>query len=143
MSQYCGLNSDISPRQPLDVVGQGTGRVKARKCGLRQRQFNGQSKSHACKKRKMRNSFTTCEGQAGIQPFPGKLGSITWSGDLGRQTPSLCMFPHSFLFPQLYMLTMVPNGTENPFGQLNSAVPSVSPPKFLCTSNSCDDRVGW
>lgn len=103
MSQYCGLNSDISPRQPLDVVGQGTGRVKARKCGLRQRQFNGQSKSHACKKRKMRNSFTTCDGQAGIQPFPGKLGSITWSGDLGRQTPSLCMFPHSFLFPQLYM----------------------------------------
>ena len=40
--------------------------------------------------------------------------------------------PLSFLFPQLYTLSMMPYGMEYPFGQLGSAVPAVSPPSFLC-----------
>ncbi|KAK4824175.1 LOW QUALITY PROTEIN: hypothetical protein QYF61_011472, partial [Mycteria americana] len=34
---------------------------------------------------------------------------------------------------KLYMLSMTPYGVEQPFGQLGSAVPAVSPPSFLCT----------
>lgn len=37
------------------------------------------------------------------------------------------MFPPFFCFPQLYLLSMTPYGMEFPFGQLGSAVLSVSP----------------
>ena len=51
------------------------------------------------KQSKTRNSFTTSRQQAGAQPSPGKQGSITCNGYLGRQTPSLRTSPPSFLFP--------------------------------------------
>jgi len=41
--------------------------------------------------------------------------------------------PSSFFFPPLYMLSIMPYGMEYPFGQLGSAVPAVSPSRFLCT----------
>ena len=85
------------------------------------------------KQSKTRNSFTASHGQAGVQPSPGKQGSIMCNSYLGRQVPSLQMSPTSFFFPQLSMLSMMSYGLEYPFGQLGSAVPAVSPPSSLCT----------
>lgn len=43
------------------------------------------------------------------------------------------MSPPSFVFPQPYMLSMIPYGLGHPFGVLESAVQAVSPPSLLCT----------
>ena len=82
-------------------------------------------------------------GQAGVQPSPGKQGSITRNGDLGRQTPSLWMSLPSSFFPQLYMLSMTSYGMEYPFGQFGSAVLCVSPPNFLGTPSPLAGGVVW
>ncbi|KAK4832400.1 hypothetical protein QYF61_022535 [Mycteria americana] len=50
------------------------------------------------------------EGEAGVQPSPGKQGSITRNGYLGRQTPSLQTSAPSSFFHRLYMLSMTPYG---------------------------------
>lgn len=93
------------------------------------------------KQRKTRNSFTTPHEQAGVQLSLGKLGSITFNGDLGTQIMSLQIAPPSLLFSQLYMLTMMTYGVECPFGQLDSAVPAVSPLNSLCTPSFLIGRV--
>jgi len=41
-----------------------------------------------------------------------------------------CLPLFLLLPPQLYMLSMTSYGMEYPFGQLGSAVPAVSPPRF-------------
>ena len=51
------------------------------------------------KQSKTRNSFTTSHRQAGVQPSPGKQGSIMGNGYLGRQMPSLQMSPPFLLLP--------------------------------------------
>ena len=61
--------------------------------GLRSRQCNRQSKSCARKQSKLRNLFTPSHQQAGVQPLPGKQGSITCNSFLGRQMPSLRVPP--------------------------------------------------
>jgi len=38
---------------------------------------------------------------------------------------------------------MTSYGMENPFGQLGSAVPTVSPPRFLCIPSLCAGRAVW
>ncbi|NXL45419.1 KSR2 Kinase, partial [Podilymbus podiceps] len=81
---------------------------------------------------KPRNSFPPSHGQAGVQPSPGKQGSIARNGELGRQTPSLRTSPPSSSFPRLYMPSVTPCGVEHPLGPLGSAVPAVSPPGSLC-----------
>ena len=80
-------------------------------------------------------------GHAGIQPSPGKQGSITGNGYLGRQMPSGRTSPPSSFFPQLYTLSKVSYGLEYPFGQLGSAVLAVPPPSFLCPPRH--SLVGW
>jgi len=83
------------------------------------------------KQNKESNSFTTFHRQAGVQPSPGKQGFVTHNGYLGRQTPSLQMsLPSSS--PQLYIMSVMSYGMEHHFGQLGSAVPAVSSPKFSC-----------
>ena len=94
-----------------------------------------------CKQNKTRNSFTTSRGQAGAQPSPGRQGSITRNGALGRQTPSLQASPTSFFFSQLYILGMMPYGPEYPFGQTESTLLAVSPPNFLCPSSPLAGRA--
>jgi len=84
------------------------------------------------KKSKPRNSFSASHRQAAVQQFPGKQGSITHDGYLGRQMPSPWTSLPSF-FPWLYMLSVTPYGMEYPFGQLGSGVPAVSPTSSLCT----------
>ena len=44
--------------------------------------------------------------------------------------------PPFLLLPQLYVLSTTPYGTEQPFGQLGSAVLAVPPPSFSCTWQS-------
>jgi len=85
------------------------------------------------------NSFTTSQGQADVQPSPGKQGSVTHTGYLGRQTSSDRMSPPSF--PQLFLLRMMLHDMGCPFGQLGSAVPAVSQPSFLCTPSPLADGV--
>ena len=70
---------------------------------------------------------------------PGKQGSITRNGDLGRETPSLPMSPPSFFFPQLYILSMTSYGMRYPFGQFGSAVLAVPPP----VPASCAPGRAW
>jgi len=65
--------------------------------------FNRDSKSCAHKQSKIRNSFMASHQQTGVQPSPGKQGSITCNGYLGRQMPSFQMPPPSFFFPQPYI----------------------------------------
>ena len=124
-------SQQLSPTQPLAHSPQWNGgenrKSKNEKTrGLRERQSNRYSKSRAHKQSKTRNSFTTSHRQAGVQPSPGKQGSITPNAYLGRQMPSLRTSPPSFFFPQLYMLSMTSYGMEYPFGHLGSAVPAVS-----------------
>lgn len=38
----------------------------------------------SCMNKKKRNLFTTFGGWTGVQPFPGKLGSVIHDGALGR-----------------------------------------------------------
>jgi len=90
-----------------------------------------------------RNSFTTSHRQAGVQPSPGKQGSITCNCYLGRQTPSLQTSTSFFFFPRPYMLSMALYGMAYPFGQLGSAVPAVSPPNFLCTPSPLIGGAVW
>jgi len=45
----------------------------------------------------------------------------------------------SFFFPQLLLLSMMSYGVQYAFGQLGSAVPTVSPPSFLCTPSLLAD----
>jgi len=86
-----------------------------------------------CRQSKRRNSFPAAHRQAGVQPTPGKQGSIACNSYLGRQMPSLQTSSPSFFFLQLYMPSMTPYCMEYPLGQLGSAVPAMSPPNFLCT----------
>uniref|UniRef100_A0A672TUX7 Dipeptidase n=1 Tax=Strigops habroptila TaxID=2489341 RepID=A0A672TUX7_STRHB len=66
----------------------------------------------------------------GVQPSPGKQGSIIENSCLGRKMPSCTPF---LLLSQLCMLNMTSYGMEYPLGQLGSAVLAVSPPRFFCT----------
>jgi len=54
-----------------------------------------------------------------------------------RVSPILLLLPHAS-----YMLSMASYGTEDPFGQLGSAVPAVSPPNSLCTPSPLAGGVG-
>ena len=45
--------------------------------------------------------------------------------------------------PPVWLLSKMSYGREYPFGQLGSAVPTVSPPNFLCTSNLLTGRAVW
>ena len=87
--------------------------------------------------------FTTSHRQAGVQPPPGKQGSLMHNSYLGRQAPSLRTSPPSFFFPQLYMLSMTSYGMEYPLGQLWSAVAAVSPPNSLCSPSLFTGGAVW
>jgi len=95
-----------------------------------------------CKQSKIRNSLTASRGQAGVPPSPGTQGSVTCSGYLGRQMPAVNV-PPSFCFRWLYVLGLMPRGTEYPLGQLGSAVPAVSPPSFCCSPSLLAAGVVW
>jgi len=65
-------------------------RVKVRKLmGRDKDSLTDKAKSHMCKQSEIRNSLTASHRQAGVQPSPGKLSSITQNSDVGRQMPSL------------------------------------------------------
>ena len=118
----------------LSGMGQRIRKVKVRKLvGWDKDSLIDKAKAKQHKQSKRRNSFITSHQQAGVQPSPGKQGTITHNSYLGRQMPSLWTSPPSFFFPPLYMLSMTSYGMEYPSGQLGSAVPAVSPPNSLCT----------
>lgn len=80
-----------------------------------------------------RNSFPSSQGQAGVQPFPGKLSSFMGNSSLERPALLLPMSPFH-PSPQLLLLSIRLHALGYPFGQLESAVATVSPPNLLCTS---------
>lgn len=89
----------------------------------------GKGKS-VCTQSKTRYSFTTSHQQASVQPFPGKRGplnvTIYWEDKYHHSECShLLILSANFYWCALY-------GMEYLFGQWGSAVPAVSPPKFLC-----------
>jgi len=120
-------------------------RVKVRK--LRGRDKDGlwgkAKATHTSKAKPGIHSLHLVFSQAGVQPPPGKQGSITRNGYLGRQTPLLWTPAPSLFFLPLYMLSTTSYGMEYPCGQSGSAVPAVPPPTFLCTPSPLAGGVGW
>lgn len=51
--------------------------------------LKGTKDTKVCNQSKTNNLFTTSQGQAPVQPFPKKQGTITFNSNLGIQTPSL------------------------------------------------------
>jgi len=90
---------------------------------------------------KVRNSFTASHRQTGVQPSPGKQGSIMHNGYLGRKTQSLRVFPLPPSSPSFMCWAW--HHVGYPSGQLGPAVPAVSPPNFLCTPSLLAGGVGW
>jgi len=87
----------LTPRQKHGSVNQKGESEKT--CRLRKRQFNNERKSYVCKQSKIRNLFTTSHRQAGVQPSPGKQGSITHSFYLGKKTQHNFKCALFFLLP--------------------------------------------
>lgn len=96
------------------------------------------------KQSKMRNSFTSSHGQAGVQPQESRAPSFMMvDGYLGRKTPSLRMSLHFLLLPQLYMLSITPHGVGYPLGQLVTGLLAVPPPNLSCSPSLHVEWVGW
>lgn len=95
--------------------------------GLRLKKNNNrESKSCSHKQCKM-SSFTTFHGQASVQPFPVKQGSITCIGD--SETKNTISWKESTLPsspPCLYNPNMTTCRMGHPFDQLGSVVLAVS-----------------
>lgn len=84
--------------------------------------------------------------QTGVQQSPGKPGSTTCIGVLGRKCHH-SEHPSPFPFPQLYMLSMRPYGVGYPSEQLGPAVPSTHcvPSQLLSTPSLhwCGEDQKW
>jgi len=104
-------------------------------------QFNRESKSCARKESKARNSCTASRRQAGVQPSPGKQGSITHKVTWEDEHHHFKCLPSSSSFPQLYVLSVISYGMQYPLGQMGSAVLAMS----LSTSRAppASSLVGW
>lgn len=82
--------------------------------------------------------------QADILPFPGKQGFITCNGYTERQMPLLNVPLLSSLFTMSFIANysiILIYGTEHPFGQLGSAVLTVSPSSPSWTLNPLSGRA--
>lgn len=82
---------------------------------------------------KVSNLFTTSEGQASVQPFPEKQGSITFNSNLGIQTPSFQRSPLPPNFPTSSFFPFCPVIAFYNMGHLGSALLVVSSLNFFCT----------
>lgn len=91
-------------------------------------------KPHTQKQSKTSNSVTTFKGQAVVHPLPGKKGSSIM--EIWEKASAQMCHPSS-LFPQLYLLNMMPYNTGNPRGELGSAVLAGFPPNSLYPQPSC------
>lgn len=106
---------------PLTGTGERIRRIDMRKSvGWDKDSLMSQSKSCAHRESKARHSFTTSHGQAGVQLFPGKQGSITWL--LGK-TNTITLKVFSFLLPGFMCSAWCQMGHS--LSQLGSAVPVV------------------
>ncbi|KAK4815376.1 hypothetical protein QYF61_001364 [Mycteria americana] len=65
-------------------------------------------KQEETSKKEPKASLQSSIALVGVQPSPGKQGSIMCNSYLGRQTPLLRISPPFFFFPHLSMLSMTP-----------------------------------
>lgn len=75
--------------------------------------------------------------QADVQMLPGKQGSITRSGDLGRQMSRHPKCPPSSSCPQILLLSMMSGSVGCPQGQPGSVIPAMFPPGFVPPQPTC------
>ena len=141
MQQLC--TTRLFAHSPPSRMGERIGRVKVRKLMSWQKDSHAWKQSHTFKERKIRDSSSTSNWQAGVLPSPGKEGSLTCNGYLGRQTSSLRMPPPSFFFCLLHMLSMmsyVRNILLVSWGQLSQLCPR---PNFLRILSLLFGGVMW
>ena len=119
---------------PLSGIGERIRRVKFRKLvGWNKDNSTGKAKAVCASKAKQGiHSLVLISGQvfSHLQESRGPSGvEVTWE----NKTPSPRTSSPSFFLLQIYVLSTMSYGLQHPFGQLGSAVTSVSPPSLLCT----------
>lgn len=122
-------------------MGKRTIRAKTRKLvGWDNDSLTGRT-NLAMQAKQRRNSFTSSQGQAGVQLFPGKLGSFTDYSYLERAALLLQMSPFH-PSPQLLLLSI--RSCSGIFlWSVRVSCCSVSPPSVLCTCSLFAGGAGW
>jgi len=108
-------------------MGERIGRAKVR-------QLVGRDKDSLISKAKAVHASKAKSGIHSLLPIGRQVFShLQESRALSRVMPSLSMCPPLLPSSPAFISEMMSYDTGHPFGQLESAVPAVSPPNTLCT----------